>query len=161
RLGGDEFVAVLFDLPDAETSTHLVQRLLTAVAQTVPVAGHDLKVSASIGVTLYPQHDEVDADHLLRQADLAMYQAKLTGKNRFHVFDTVHDRSQRGHHESIARMRTALAQNELMLMYQPKVHLRSGRLVGVEALVRWNHPELGLLPPAAFLPGIEDNPLAV
>ncbi|MEI2419888.1 GGDEF domain-containing phosphodiesterase, partial [Arthrospira platensis SPKY2] len=98
---------------------------------------------------------------MLRQADLAMYQAKLTGKNRFHVFDTVHDRSQRGHHESIARMRTALAQNELMLMYQPKVHLRSGRLVGVEALVRWNHPELGLLPPAAFLPGIEDNPLAV
>lgn len=161
RLGGDEFVAVLFDLPDAETSTPLVQRLLTAVAQTVPVSGHDLKVSASIGVTLYPQHDDVDADQLLRQADLAMYQAKLTGKNRIHVFDTLHDGSQRRHHASIARVRAALAESELMLLYQPKVHLRSGSLVGVEALVRWKHPELGLLPPAAFLPGIEDSPVAV
>jgi diguanylate cyclase (GGDEF)-like protein/PAS domain S-box-containing protein len=161
RLGGDEFVAVLFDLPDATAGTQLVQRLLTAVAQTVPVTGHDLKVSASIGVTLYPQHDDVDADQLLRQADLAMYQAKLTGKNRIHVFDTLHDRSQRGHHASIARVRAALGESELTLLYQPKVHLRSGRLVGVEALVRWDHPELGLLPPAAFLPGIEDSPVAV
>ncbi|MFZ5482868.1 MAG: EAL domain-containing protein [Pseudomonadota bacterium] len=158
RLGGDEFIAVLIDLPDIRTADPLIQRLLTAAAQTTRIGGLDLKVSGSIGVTLYPQAEEVDADQLLRQADQAMYQAKLAGKNRFHVFDAEHDRHLRGHHESLERIRRALAEDELVLHYQPKVNLRDGRVIGVEALVRWQHPERGLLPPAAFLPEIEDHP---
>ena len=161
RLGGDEFVAVLIDLEDADSCLLLVHRLLSAVAQSVRVAGQDLNVSASIGLTLYPQDEEVDADQLMRQADLAMYEAKLAGKNRHHIFDTAHDRSQRSRHESLARIRQALAHDEFVLLYQPKVNMRTGAMVGVEALMRWNHPQHGLLEPASFLPTVDDHPLAV
>lgn len=161
RLGGDEFVAVLIDIGDAESCVLLVQRLLSAVAQSVRIAGHDLNVSASIGLTLYPQGEEVDADQLLRQADLAMYEAKLAGKNRHHIFDTAHDRSQRSRHESLTQIRQALEQGEFELLYQPKVNMRTGALVGVEALIRWNHPQYGRLDPASFLPTVMDHPLAV
>jgi predicted signal transduction protein with EAL and GGDEF domain len=86
-----------------------------------------LQVSASLGVTFYPQADDIDADQLLRQADQAMYQAKLAGKNRYHVFDAVQDRSVRGHHESLERIRLALERGEFVLHYQPKVNMRTGR----------------------------------
>ena len=161
RLGGDEFVAVLVDLADLEAGLHLIQRLLSAVAQSVPAGGRVLKVSASIGLTLYPQSEEVDADQLLRQADLAMYQAKLAGKNRYHIFDTAQDRCQRGRHESLARIRQGLEAGEFMLLYQPKVNMRTGLLSGLEALIRWRHPEQGELEPASFLPVLEDHPLSV
>mgnify|MGYP002776386926 FL=1 len=101
------------------------------------------------------------ADQLLRQADQAMYQAKVAGKNRYHVFDPAQDSSIRGHHESLERIRLALERNELVLHYQPKVNMRSGQVVGVEALLRWMHPEKGLQLPATFLPLIEDHMLAV
>jgi diguanylate cyclase (GGDEF)-like protein/PAS domain S-box-containing protein len=161
RLGGDEFVAVLIDLPDAESCLLLTQRLLAAVAQPVLVAGCELKVSASIGLTLFPQPDDVDAEQLLRQADLAMYQAKLAGKNRYHVFDTAHDRSLRGRQEDLARIRQGMRAGEFGLAYQPKVNMRTGALVGVEALIRWAHPEQGELEPACFLPTVAEHPLAV
>ncbi|MDX9886931.1 MAG: EAL domain-containing protein [Thauera sp.] len=161
RLGGDEFVAVLIDLPDTESCLQLTQRLLAAVAQPVPLAGHEMKVSASIGLTLFPQPEDVDADQLLRQADLAMYQAKLAGKNRYHVFDTAQDRSLRGQHENLARIRRGLRAGEFRMVYQPKVNMRTGALVGAEALIRWAHPEQGELEPASFLPTVEGHPLAV
>ena len=161
RLGGDEFVAVLIDLPDTESCLLLTQRLLTAVAQPVPLVGHELKVSASIGLSLFPQPDDVDADQLLRQADLAMYQAKLAGKNRYHVFDTAHDRSLRGRYEDLARIRRGLRGGEFRMVYQPKVNMRTGAVVGAEALIRWAHPEQGELEPACFLPTVEGNPLAI
>ena len=161
RLGGDEFVAVLLDLADVQTSVPMLTRLLTAAAQPVQVGDLTLKVSASLGVTFYPQAEDVDADQLLRQADQAMYQAKLAGKDRYHVFDAEQDRSVRGHHESLERIRHALAQREFVLHYQPKVNMRTGAVIGAEALIRWQHPEKGLLPPAVFLPVIEDHPLAV
>ena len=100
-----------------------------------------LQVSASLGVTFYPQAEDVDADQLLRQADQAMYQAKLAGKNRYHVFDAEQDRSVRGHHESLERIRHALAEREFVLYYQPKVNMRTGTVIGAEALIRWQHPE--------------------
>jgi EAL domain-containing protein (putative c-di-GMP-specific phosphodiesterase class I) len=103
----------------------------------------------------------VDADQLLRQADQAMYQAKLAGKNCYHVFDAELDRSVRGHHEGMERIRHALVEREFVLHYQPKVNMRTGKVIGAEALIRWQHPEKGLLPPAVFLPVIEDHPLAV
>ncbi|MBY0235354.1 MAG: diguanylate cyclase, partial [Burkholderiaceae bacterium] len=161
RLGGDEFVAVLVDLDDVPASLPMLTRLLAAAAQPLQVRGTTLQVSGSLGVTFYPQGIEIDADQLLRQADQAMYQAKLAGKNRYHVFDAEQDRSVRGHHESLQRIRQALHQGEFLLYFQPKVDMRAGLVLGAEALIRWQHPERGLLAPAEFLPVIEDHPLAV
>jgi diguanylate cyclase (GGDEF)-like protein/PAS domain S-box-containing protein len=161
RLGGDEFVAVLLDLPDVATSIPMLTRLLTAAAQPTLMGDQMLQVSASLGVTFYPQAEDVDADLLLRQADQAMYQAKLAGKNRYQVFDAEQDRHVRGRHESLERIRDALAANEFVLYYQPKVNMRTGEILGFEALIRWQHPDKGILPPAVFLPVIEDHPLAI
>jgi diguanylate cyclase (GGDEF)-like protein/PAS domain S-box-containing protein len=161
RLGGDEFVAVLLDLKDTDDAEPMLARLLAASARPIGVGDLVLQVSASIGVTFFPQQDEVDADQLLRQADQAMYQAKLAGKNRYHVFDAEQDRSVRGHHESLEDIRRALTGNEFVLHYQPKVNMSSGEIIGVEALIRWAHPERGLLAPGVFLPVVEDHPLAV
>jgi len=161
RLGGDEFVAVLLDLADNETSIPILTRLLAAAAQPVQYGNIALQVSASLGVTFYPQAEEIDADQLLRQADQAMYQAKLEGKNRYRVFDAEQDSSVRGHHESLERIRRALTEREFVLYYQPKVNMRSGKIIGAEALIRWQHPERGLLLPDLFLPVINNHPLAI
>ena len=161
RLGGDEFVAVLLDIADLNACAPMLDRLLEAVAEPAEVGEQVLRISASLGVTFYPQEEDADADLLLRQADQAMYQAKLSGKNRHHVFDADHDRSVRGHHETLRRLRTALTSNEFVLYYQPKVNMRSGAIVGVEALIRWQHPESGLLGPGQFLPVVEDHVLSL
>jgi len=161
RLGGDEFVAVLPGLTSIAASVPMLNRLLAAAAQPMQVGERLLQVSASLGVTFYPQAEEVDADLLLRQADQAMYQAKQAGKNRYHVFDAEQDRSVRGQLDSVERLRRALEAQEFVLYYQPKVNMRTGAVVGAEALIRWQHPEQGLLAPAEFLPLIEDHPLAV
>ena len=161
RLGGDEFVVVLTDLEAPSDCLPLVTRLLTAVAQPMQIATLNLQVSASIGITYYPQPNDIDSDQLLRQADQAMYEAKVAGKNRYRVFDAAQDSDLRGYHESLERIQLALQQDEFVLYYQPKVNMRSGQVIGAEALIRWQHPEKGLLAPAAFLPTIEDHPLAV
>ena len=161
RLGGDEFVAVLVDLPDIDASLPMLERLLAAAAVPVKVGELKLQVSASMGITCYPQLEEVDADQLLRQADQAMYQAKLSGKNRMHFFDVEQDRSVRGHHESLEHIAQALAANEFVLYYQPKVNMRTGAVVGAEALIRWQHPQRGLLLPVVFMQVIEEHALAV
>ena len=161
RQGGDEFVALLVDLPNADTCTPLLQRLLDAASAPVQAGTQVVQVSASMGVTFFPQHQEIEGDQLLRQADQAMYQAKQSGKNRFHFFDTEHDYNVRCHHESLERIRRALDEREFTLFYQPKVNMRTGIVLGAEALIRWNHPERGLLAPADFLPLIADNPMAI
>lgn len=161
RIGGDEFVAVLTDLADVAACQPMLKRLLAAASQPIPVANLTLQVSASLGVTFYPQQDACEADQLLRQADQAMYLAKQSGKNRYHLFDAVNDRHLRGQRDSLSRIRLALAQHELVLYYQPKVNMRSGAVVGAEALIRWQHPERGLLSPAEFLPVIETDALAI
>jgi len=160
-LGGDEFVAVLLDLKEVAAGMSMLGRLLAAAAKPMNVGELVLQVSASLGVTFYPQAQDIDAEQLLRQADQAMYQAKVAGKNRYHVFDANQDSSMRGYHESLERIRLALSHNELVLHYQPKVNMRSGQVVGAEALIRWQHPDRGLLAPSEFLPVIEDHPLAV
>ncbi len=161
RIGGDEFVAVLGDLENTGSCLPMLNRLLTAAATPIALADQLLQCSASIGVTFYPQDGDIEADQLLRQADQAMYQAKLAGKNRFHIFDPALDSDLRGHHESLERIRLALAQGEFVLHYQPKVNMRSGRVIGAEALIRWQHPEKGMLAPGSFLPVIEEHALAV
>lgn len=161
RLGGDEFAAVLSDL-DSDSTIHLVmRRLLSAISQPCVIENETLNISASIGLTYYPQEDEVAADQLLRQADQAMYQAKQTGKSSFHRFDAELDRDTRHQHQTIAQVREGLLGDQFVLHYQPKVNLRTTQVVGVEALIRWQHPQKGLLPPGAFLPDIENHPLAI
>ncbi len=98
---------------------------------------------------------------MIRQADQAMYQAKLAGKNRYHFFDAEYDSRVRVYNESLGRIEQALVDKEFVLYYQPKVNMRIGKIIGVEALIRWQHPEKGLLPPAAFLPVIENKRLAI
>ena len=161
RIGGDEFIAVLCDLPDTAAAIPMLMRLLDAVAKPISVGDLALQLSASIGVTFYPQNEDVDAEQLLRQADQAMYQAKLAGKNRYHFFDAEQDRNVRGHHESLEHIRRALLAREFVLHYQPKVNMRTGEVIGAEALIRWQHPERGLLHPGIFLPIVEDHPLAI
>ena len=161
RIGGDEFVALLLDLTDVPSSLALFSRLLTAAAQPVKVGELNLQVSASLGVTFYPQAEEVDSDLLLRQADQAMYLAKLSGRNRYRVFDVALDQSLRGQHKSMERIRDALKAGEFLLYYQPKVNMKTGQLISVEALIRWQRPDAPLMLPAAFLPEIEDHPLSI
>ena len=161
RLGGDEFAVVLSDLAAEGEYFPIVERLLVAAADPVIVQDNVLRVSASIGVTLYPQADIDNADQLLRQADQAMYQAKLAGKNRYHLYDAARDQAIRSHHEMLDAIRQALGNGELVLYYQPKVNMRSGQVIGAEALIRWQHPRDGLLAPARFLPVIENHPLSI
>jgi len=159
RMGGDEFVAVLADMPDVYECEHVLERLLAAASQPVTVAEQVLQVTASLGAALYPKDGE-EADTLLRHADQAMYQAKQAGKSRYQLFDVAQDISTRQRVESRARIAQGLIQSEFVLHFQPKVNLRLGTVVGAEALVRWQDPQRGLLPPGHFLPDIEGHPLS-
>ena len=161
RLGGDEFAAVILDLDGNKACLPTLNRLLAAASEEAQIGETMLRVSASAGVALYPQVEDVDADVLLRQAGQAMYQAKLAGRNCFSMFDPGQDLIVRDRHENIEHIRKALAARQFVLFYQPKVNMRTGKVVGAEALIRWQHPERGLLPPGMFLPVIEDHPLAV
>jgi diguanylate cyclase (GGDEF)-like protein/PAS domain S-box-containing protein len=161
RLGGDEFAAVILDLDDSNACLATLNRLLAAAGEEAQIGEAMLRVSASAGVTFYPQNEDVDADVLLRQAGQAMYQAKLAGRNCFRMFDPNQDQIVRGRLENIEHIRQALAAHQFVLYYQPKVNMRTGKVIGAEALIRWQHPERGLLPPGMFLPVIEDHPLAV
>ncbi len=161
RIGGDEFVAVLMDLNHSEDSLPVIRRLLDSVAEPIQVKDLEFKISASVGVAFYPQRENLDADQLIRQADQAMYQAKQAGKNRYQLFDVERDLALRSQHDNLERFRAALEHSELVLHYQPKVNMRTGQVIGSEALIRWQHPERGLLPPASFLPAIENHPLSV
>jgi len=161
RLGGDEFVVVLMDMDGLTSCEPILQRLLQVVGAPATIDGTEVTVTASVGLTLYPQQQEVDADQLLRQADQAMYVAKQAGKNRYHLFDAAQDLQLRGRFEGVQRLQQAFDAQEFVLYYQPKVNMRSARVVGVEALIRWQHPQRGVVGPADFLPLIEDHSLMV
>ncbi|MEW6990240.1 EAL domain-containing protein [Colwelliaceae bacterium 6441] len=160
RIGGDEFVAVLTDLVTIEDCEPVLERLLLAASEPVTIGDGVLSVSASIGVTLYPQ-DHVDADLLMRHADQAMYVAKDLGKNCYHLFNTAQDDEVKVQRESLEVIRSALDSHQFVLHYQPKVNMKEGKVVGVEALIRWQHPERGLLNPIDFLPIIENHPMMI
>jgi diguanylate cyclase (GGDEF)-like protein/PAS domain S-box-containing protein len=160
RFGGDEFVAVLADLTTVEDCEPILKRFLLAASEPVTVDDVVLKVSASIGVTFYPQ-DNVDTDQLMRHADQAMYVAKELGKNRYHLFDTDEDNAVKVQRESLEAIRCALDNQEFVLYYQPKVNMKIGTVTGFEALIRWQHPERGLLNPIDFLPVIENHPMSI
>jgi diguanylate cyclase (GGDEF)-like protein/PAS domain S-box-containing protein len=159
RLGGDEFVLLLraHTIDEAKLA---VERVLRVVAEPYRLdAGAPVQVSASVGATVYPL-DRNDADTLLRHADHAMYGAKQAGRNGYLFFDPEHSRRTEERVMAIGRVQEALDNHELELYYQPKVDMRHGTVLGVEALLRWNHPEHGLIPPAQFLPLIEHTGLS-
>jgi diguanylate cyclase (GGDEF)-like protein/PAS domain S-box-containing protein len=160
RLGGDEFVAVLGDLQSIDELRPLIQRLQFQAAEPVALGHLTLRVTASIGVTSYPA-DASDAEQLLRHADQAMYLAKQTGKNQHHTFDVVSDAAVRVRHEELSAIKAGWERGEFVLHYQPEVDMASGKLLGVEALVRWEHPQRGMLGPDQFLPLVEDQEFAV
>lgn len=158
RMGGDEFVILLSDIKNSLECMQVLDRILLAASHSVRVDEIVLQVSASIGVSLFPD-DNADADSLMRHADQAMYVAKNAGKNRYHLFDPESDRKAQLHRSFLELLNIALINREFVLYYQPKVDLRDGRIVGAEALIRWKHPERGLLSPAEFLSYIHGSPL--
>jgi diguanylate cyclase (GGDEF)-like protein/PAS domain S-box-containing protein len=158
RLGGDEFVVLLLGLEKTEECLATLSRLLARIAEPLVLHDQCLAISASIGVSLYPL-DDADPDTLLRHADQAMYQAKQAGKNRIQIYDPIADSQIRTQQDMLGRIETALENREFILFYQPKVDLRSGQVIGVEALIRWLQPERGPIPPGEFLHLVESHPL--
>ncbi|KAB0506476.1 MULTISPECIES: putative bifunctional diguanylate cyclase/phosphodiesterase [Pseudomonas] len=160
RLAGDEFVLVLRYVRDLPELRAALNRVLGAISAPYTLHGKDINVFASIGVTLFP-HDNEDAETLLRHADQAMYVAKQSGRNRFHLFDVSRDQEVKATHQTVERVRQALLAGELRLHFQPKVNMRRGVVVGFEALLRWEHPQNGMVPPREFLPLVEDTDLII
>ncbi len=161
RIGGDEFV-LLLRTTTLEESRHAVERVLQRVCQpyALDLGSGPVTVTASIGATVFPL-DDADAETLLRHADHAMYGAKQAGRNGYLFFDAEHDRRAEARFVALGRVQEALDANEFRLHFQPKVDMRAGTVLGVEALLRWKHPEQGLIPPAQFLPLIENTGLSV
>ncbi|AQU84030.1 MAG: EAL domain-containing protein [Halomonas sp.] len=161
RFGGDEFVIFLNGRFSAGLVEESLSRLIKKLAEPFDIDSVRLKLSASIGVTLYPQSKEVEPDQLIRQADQAMYQAKLAGKNQVCLFNVDNERIQKGKHAELSAIRAAMKAGEFELYYQPKVNMVTGRVLGAEALIRWNHPSEGLKSPATFLPVLNNTSTGV
>jgi diguanylate cyclase (GGDEF)-like protein/PAS domain S-box-containing protein len=159
RLGGDEFVFLLLGLEKVEDCEVTLHRLLETISEPVVLNNQTVSVSASIGISIFPQ-DNTDPDTLLRHADQAMYQAKQDGKNCFHIYNLELDRQLHQHREAINRIEQALENEEFELFFQPKVDMQQGVVFGAEALIRWRHPERGLVMPCDFLRLLENNELA-
>ncbi len=161
RLGGDEFVVLVPKVSDRGEIHRLASRLMRAGEKLLRIDGKTLSVSFSAGIRYCSADSPIEPDLLLRQANQAMYQAKLKGRSRYEEFDVDRESIIQQQHLTINAVRAALDNKELTIHYQPKINLRNGRLLGVEALLRWQHPEQGLLSPAAFLPAIENHPFSI
>lgn len=160
RLGGDEFVVVLYGPDSEEMVTEVMRRILEAVAKPYTIDDSQLFVTCSIGASLYPR-DGRDPATLLKNADVAMYRAKEQERNAFQYFTSAMDVGVSERFSLERDLRFALERNELSLYYQPQLDLRTGRIVGAEALLRWRHPQLGLVSPAKFIPIAEQSGLIV
>jgi diguanylate cyclase (GGDEF)-like protein/PAS domain S-box-containing protein len=160
RLGGDEFTVMLTGLALAEDAAKVAQRIVEAMARPFAVEGHELYVSASVGVAVYPE-DGADVDTLLKNADVAMYNAKDDGRNNYKFYSSQLNARALDRLTLERDLHRAQERGELLLHYQPQVESATGQVTGVEALLRWNHPERGLVPPAQFIPIAEQNGLIV
>ncbi len=156
RLGGDEFTVLLFDIRSPSDASHVADKILSMLRQPLNISGHQLVVTTSIGITIVPQ-DGTDPNSLMKNADLAMYRAKEQGRNTYHFY------SEEMNTNAVKRLRTeyelrrALERDEFVLYYQPKVRLTDQQIVGVECLIRWEHPDRGLLPPFEFIEVAEET----
>ncbi len=160
RLGGDEFVILLGGLNIPTQYEQLLKRLLTIISLPYLIDDQLIRISASIGYTVYPM-DNADADTLIRHADQAMYKAKLRGRNQCHFFDATLDQQIIQKQNQLQEIQQAISNLEFCLYYQPKVNMRTGKVFGAEALIRWQHPQKGILPPFDFLPIVEDSKLEI
>jgi diguanylate cyclase (GGDEF)-like protein/PAS domain S-box-containing protein len=160
RLGGDEFTVILEDLRSATDAAAIARKIIDTLSQPMVLDGHELFSTPSIGISLYP-NDSTQAETLLKQADAAMYRAKERGRHNYQFYTP--DMNARAF-ERLAlenKLRRALEREELVLHYQPRVDILSRKVTGMEALVRWNHPDFGLIPPADFIPIAEESGLIV
>jgi len=160
RQGGDEFVVVLSPIVRSEDAALSVTKIIAAVIAPYSIDQHDLHVSVSVGISIYPD-DGADAEALIQNADNAMYHAKEQGSNTYRFFKEDMNVQAVRRQSLEASLRRALERHEFVLHYQPKINLKSGRITGVEALIRWHHPERGLIPPAEFIPIAESCGLIV
>ena len=158
RLGGDEFTILIPDLERVEHALNVAQRVTEAMRRPFLIDAHEIFVTASIGISLYPE-DGQDADSLLKYADTAMYHAKNCGKNNAKLYNSKLTRQIMRHVNLEAGLRKALKNGELYLLYQPQMDVSSGEIVGVEALLRWRHPERGVISPTEFIPLAEETGL--
>lgn len=157
RLGGDEFILMMADIPLQDTSSRL-STILRHIAEAYRIHGRSVHVSGSIGLAVFPD-DGTDYDTLLKHADMAMYQAKADGRNTFRLFNADMAAALRAKYELDSNLRSALDRNEFHVVYQPQIDLKSGRLVGLEALLRWESHELGPISPDQFIPSAEQSGL--
>jgi diguanylate cyclase (GGDEF)-like protein/PAS domain S-box-containing protein len=160
RFGGDEFALILSDLASPGDAARVAQKLMSVLHDVFVIEGRELFVTASVGVTLFPE-DSSDADTLIKNADVAMYRAKELGRNAYQFYKSEMNASAVERMSMENHLRRALERGEFLLHYQPKVDLVSGKITGLEALLRWQHAELGLVQPVRFIPILEDNGLIV
>jgi diguanylate cyclase (GGDEF)-like protein len=160
RLGGDEFVVLLPELEDEKYAAIVAQKILAAVARPFTLMGQEFRVTASIGICGYP-HDGLDEQTLTKNADIAMYQAKAEGKNNFQFYSEKLNANSLERLTLESSLRRALERNEFRLYYQAKRDIASGRITGMEALLRWEHPDLGIVAPMRFIPVAEETGLIV
>ncbi len=160
RLGGDEFTILLSGLSEAKHAAVVAKRIIECAGLPVKIDGQELYITGSAGITVYPEDGE-DIDTLLKNADAAMYYAKEAGKNNFQFYAKHMNASTLARLNMEANLKKALEQNELVLYYQPQVEIRTCRIVGLEALIRWKHPEMGLVSPVEFIPIAEETGLIV
>jgi diguanylate cyclase (GGDEF)-like protein/PAS domain S-box-containing protein len=160
RLGADEFVLILTKRDDEMPLAHAVQGVMETVSRPLVIEGHEFFLTCSTGVSAYPA-DGSDADVLIKHAEIAMYRAKEMGRNNFQVYTPAMNAQALERLRIEGHLRNAVERGEFVLHYQPQLDLRSGRVVGMEALIRWDHPELGMVPPARFIGLAEETGLIV
>lgn len=160
RLSGDEFVLVLVNQPSLRYTLRMIERLRNGMAKSAVIDSTEIAVAGSMGVSVFP-HDGGGALELVRAADAAMYHAKTSKKNEVHFYSADMKSSTQAKQQMEDDMRLALERDELFMLYQPKVCVRSGRICGLEAFLRWRHPQLGIMQPASFLPEAEENGMIV
>ncbi|HET6419046.1 MAG TPA: EAL domain-containing protein [Geobacteraceae bacterium] len=160
RRGGDEFIVLLPDLDSVQEAVNVARKIIDSFALAFVIPGHELFIGTCIGISLFP-NDGADGETLIKNADMAMYCAKEQGRNRFHLYNPSMDEQAAWRHDMENSLRTAQQRGEFFLNYQPEVNVRTGRIFSAEALLRWQHPELGLLLPKQFIRLAEETGLVI